>query len=181
MGHAPSDSPGICARGVGKQNVQCLFMTPQGNLFHAASGFRNAEDLLEELQFALTTFRSMQKRPSLAAKIVRDAHVQRMQRQGFDEAEISQPPSPFGSVNNLIASMQGNRQSNRNGQRPFNVANVFEAKTRASDLADGQFAVHHPLMPIKEFLSDPRVLVGHEKTAFSSVGNGGSSGIRLGN
>ena len=167
MGHAPSDSPGMCTRGVGKQNVQCLFMTPHGNLFHTASGYRSATDLLEEIKFALNTFQSMKKRPAFAAKIVRDTHMDRMRQQGFGDSEIAQPSSPFASISNMLISMQrhhGNSQS-----QPFNV---FAAKTRDSDLADGRFSVHHPLMPIHEFLANPRILVGHERSAFSSVGNG---------
>ena len=177
MGHAPDDSPGMCTRGIGKQNVQCLFLTSQGQLFHTASGYRSPEDLVEELQFAFETFRLMKRRPSNATAIVRDMHVERLKRQGFHASDISQPPSPFGSMEQLFASMRGGRQGSGHRGRPLDLSSVFAAKTRASDLADGRFAVHHTLMPIGEFLEDPRILVGHESSAFSSAGNGG----RLGN
>ena len=45
VGHAPTDSCGSSFRGIGRQNVQCLFLTPKGEIFHVASGFRGADDL----------------------------------------------------------------------------------------------------------------------------------------
>lgn len=180
-GHAPSDSPGICTRGIGKQNVQCLFMTPEGNLFHTASGFRNAEDLAEELRFALSVFRKVQETPTSAPDIVRQQHLARMRRQGFSDAEIEQPLSPFSSVTQMMRSMAQGPGFGAASQGPMNVGNIFAAKTRASDLADGLFGVHYPMMTMSDFLRDPRVLVGHEASSFSSVGNGGHSGNRIGN
>ena len=54
--HSPKDLPGQCARGVGGQNVQTIFMTPEGKIFHAANGFLSADDLLNEVKFAKELF-----------------------------------------------------------------------------------------------------------------------------
>ena len=51
---------------------------------------------------------------------------------------------------------------------------------RNSELSDGRFSVHYPMIPMREFLEDPRILVGHESSAFQSVGNGGASGGPIG-
>lgn len=179
FGHAPTDASGQCTRGIGKQNVQMLFLTQRREIFHTASGFRNQEDLLKELQFALDTFQRIQRKPSAAKTIVRDSHIQRLRQQGFDEATIKRKPSPF----DLITSIQ-ERPGNQTGDpsNPFGaVDRVFAAKTRNSELADGRFAIVHPMIPIERLLENPTILVGNEKTAFSSVGNGGASGGRLGN
>jgi hypothetical protein len=102
VGHAPTDSPGSCSRGIGRQNVQCLFMTPDGRVFHASSGFRSSDDLLTELQFALKTFEAIQKSPDEAPAIVTQVHKQRLLDGGFSEEQIRRPAnSPFA----LMASL----------------------------------------------------------------------------
>lgn len=179
IGHAPSDSAGQCTRGIGKQNVQCLFLTPQGNIFHAASGFRDSEELHKELDFALNTFKAVQKKPSASPQIVRDLHIERLKQQGFDDNVINSKPSPFDTVAALQDTI--GRHAFRKQSSPFDAVNrVFAAKGRNAELADGRFAIQHPMMPIRKLLENPSVLVGNEKTAFSSVGNGGASGGRIG-
>jgi len=61
--HRPSDPAGSCIRGNGKQNVQTIFMTPAGEIFHVATGFLSSEDLFKEAQFSLDLFGEMHGEP----------------------------------------------------------------------------------------------------------------------
>ena len=178
VAHAPSDSAGFCSRGIGKQNVQCLFMTPDGRLFHTASGFRSSEDLLVELQFALKTFEAIRKSPTEASEIVAQVHKQRLIDGGFSEEQIRRPAnSPFALMSNLR-----DLSSTSQTESPLSAANgVFAAKTRQAELADGQFMMNRPLLPFSKFLKNPRQLTGNESSAFSSTSNGGASGGKIGN
>jgi len=54
--HRPKDPAGPCVRGNGQQNVQTLFLTPEGEIFHAASGYLAPEDMLAELEYARELF-----------------------------------------------------------------------------------------------------------------------------
>src|SRR5262245_55323216 len=54
--HSPTDKPGPCTRGLGHQNVQCLFLTPKGEILHAACGHLDAEDMEQEIAFAHKLF-----------------------------------------------------------------------------------------------------------------------------
>lgn len=179
VGHAPRDTPGICTRGIGKQNVQCLFMTPGGEIFHAASGFRSPEDLRSELEFSLALYRSIRKKPADSEQLVREAHIQRLRKQGFGDDVITRS-DPTGMLTTMH-TMRDFAGLNRSTGNPLNaMQNVFAIKGRGSELSDGRFSVHYPMMPMEEFLENPRVLVGHEASAFQSVGNGGASGGRIG-
>ena len=176
VGHAPSDAAGLCTRGIGKHNVQCLFLTPSGEIFHAASGYRGPEDLRSELEFALTLYRVVRKQPANASQLVRDVHIQRLRNQGFSDDEITRSDS-----SGMLMAMRTARdfaQLNRSKGNPVNEA--FAIKGRNSELSDGRFSVHYPMIPMQKFLEDPRILVGHESSAFQSVGNGGASGGPIG-
>ncbi|MFN3190036.1 MAG: hypothetical protein ACE361_05885 [Aureliella sp.] len=185
IGHAPKDTPGYCTRGIGKQNVQCLFLTPRGEIFHAASGYRGPEDLQAELTFALDLYQGMHRHPSSARQLVRDAHIKRLRAQGFSDDLITRS-DPGG----MLMMMQSARNfadlgfadlGSRSVGNPMEAANrVFAVKTRNSELSDGRFSVHYPLIPMSKFLEDPRILVGRESSAFQSVGNGGASGGSIG-
>ena len=179
VGHAPRDAAGLCTRGIGKQNVQCLFLTPGGEIFHAASGYRGPEDLRSELEFALALYRSVRKQPNSASQLVRDAHIQRLQEQGFSDDQISS--SDTGGMMFAMQTARDFSKLNRPTGNPFDaVKQAFSIKGRSSELSDGRFSVHHPMIPMQEFLEDPRILVGHEASAFQSVGNGGASGGPIG-
>ena len=182
IGHAPHDSAGFCTRGIGKQNVQCLFLTPQGEIFHTASGFRGPEDMQTELEFALATFEKIRRQPSKAKQLVRDVHIQRLRQVGFSDDVILNSGSPFSTA--MFDSIRLAQQfSNGFGksQNPMGAVNeVFAIKGRESELSDGRFAIQYPLLPMQQFMRDPRLLVGHETSAFQSVGNGGASGGLLG-
>ena len=176
VGHAPSNAAGLCTRGIGKQNVQCLFLTPSGEIFHAASGYRGPEDLRSELEFALTLYRGVRKQPANASQLVRDVHIQRLRNQGFSDDVITRSDS-----SGMLMAMRTARdfaELNRSKGNPVNQA--FAIKGRNSELSDGRFSVHYPMIPMQKFLEDPRILVGHESSAFQSVGNGGASGVPIG-
>jgi hypothetical protein len=172
--HAPTDTPGPCARGIGHQNVQCLVLTPKGEIVHAASGYLGPDDLTEELDFALKTFAAVKKSPARGKRHVADVHARRLKDLGYDDADIQ------GPRRTLLQEMlrPGGLAA---GGRLNNVQDVFAHKTRRTVLNDHKFSVRHPLLPFKEFASRPQLLVGTERTAFSSTSNGTPSGGRIGN
>ena len=57
---------------------------------------------------------------------------------------------------------------------------VFASKTRRTVLGDHRFMVQHPLISANTLLKNPRMLVGHERSAFSSTANGNPSGGQIG-
>ncbi|MHC4876980.1 MAG: hypothetical protein ACYTGL_10810 [Planctomycetota bacterium] len=178
VGHAPTDSAGPCSRGIGRQNVQCLFMTPDGRLFHTVSGFRSPDDLLLELQFALKTFESIRKSPGEGPAIVAQVHKQRLLDGGFSEEQIRRPAnSPFA----MTRALSDLGRPSQGGSSLSSVEGAFAAKTRQAELADGQFMMSRPLIPFADFLKNPRQLTGNESSAFSSTSNGGASGGKIGN
>ena len=54
--HEPGEAAPSCIRGNGEHNVQMIFLTPQGEIFHVLAGYITAGDLAEELAFALKTY-----------------------------------------------------------------------------------------------------------------------------
>ena len=54
--HDPKEPAGSCIRGNGEHNVQMIVLTPEGRIFHVVSGYIGADDLREELAFALEQF-----------------------------------------------------------------------------------------------------------------------------
>jgi hypothetical protein len=187
--HAPTDAPGPCSRGIGHQNVQCLFLTPRGEIFHAASGYLSAEELEKELMFAKDCYVRMKQNPAQARQIDTQMHAQRLKELGYSEAEIRQPRQHFFGGSGLVLFGQQNepaRNSNTGrpgaGQPGFfpgfgNGGNFFEqmleGQTKRIVLNDHKFSIEHPLLPMKDFMRQPQLLVGHEKTSFMSVGSGG--------
>jgi hypothetical protein len=59
--HKPTDPPPSCVRGNGEHNIQYLFLTPEGELFHVLAGYLSPADLAEELRFATATFDALRK------------------------------------------------------------------------------------------------------------------------
>jgi len=200
--HAPTDAPGPCSRGIGHQNVQCLFLTPAGEIFHAASGHLDPVEMEKELAFAKETYSLMKRNPAQARQIDAQAHVRRLKELGYSEAEIRQPRQHFFGGSGLVLFGQQNeptRDANTRrpdgrqqgffpglgGQQGFfpglgNGGNIFdqmfEAQSKRIVFNDHKFSIEHPLLPMNEFLRQPQLLVGHEKTSFMSVGSGGASG-----
>ena len=160
--HQPDDLPGSCTRGVGGQNVQTLFLTPEGKIFHAANGYLSAEDLLEEANFAKDLFTKMEKASGPVNEVVRQAHRERLEELGFDsdQIEAAQSGSPFSTFNLVTESEPGN---------------IFAGKTKKEVLMGNAFSIKHPLMDYRTFEKDPTPLVGSGKSSFVSTSSNGKT------
>jgi len=73
--HSPREPAGMCTPGVGHQNVQCLFLTPDGEIFHVATGHQNPEMLAEQLATAERLFTEMKEMPDQARELVVKRHL----------------------------------------------------------------------------------------------------------
>ncbi len=176
--HRPSDPAGSCIRGNGKQNVQTIFMTPAGEIFHVATGFLSSEDLFKEAQFSLDLFDEMQKNSETdLAQLVADRHRDRLRNEGFQ-------PSDINSLSNMdrIMRMANGNGPNRSGRRSANGGsgsrnsmpgmNVFQSFIEQQFLEDNQFSIKHPLMSHEQLERDPTRLVGNGQSFFASQSSG---------
>jgi len=176
VGHAPADTPGQCTQGVGKQNVQCLFLTQDGEIFHTASGFQGPEDLQRHLEAASTLFAAIRNAPDHARRIVREFHEERLTELDRDNSSRRTAPAAIAQFMTQFTHMATRgRRRNRTS-----VDDMFEFKTQNAEYSDNRYMVEHPLITLEEFQRNPRELVGREHTAFISVGNGGASGGQIG-
>lgn len=155
--HRPSDAPGPCVRGVGRQNVQCLFLTPKQQVVHVASGYLDADDLLKEIKFARDLLKKISsvKNTAKAKRLVSQAHHNRR----TSSAE-SQP-----------------------GLSPETLARFMNGSFEDSTSSDARFIAEHPLIPVQQLLRAPELLVGNHRTAFfsTSIGSQANDSIRLQN
>ena len=168
--HKPSDPPGPCSRGVGKQNVQLFFITANAEIFHVLTGYVGPEDLIREITFAIMVHKAMQARPSRARQNLVQAHRRHLKKLGFSDKQINSPRvvSPLGSI------VPGNPADFVRAFQKGNVSQAFrQAVTRAARaqaLSDHQFAIKHPLLASKKFR--PEMLVGRGKSFFGSFSTG---------
>ena len=73
--HEPSDPEPSCSRGNGEHNIQLLFLTPQGEIFHTLSGYLSAKELTAELDFGRKLFQAMVKAaPGERLSVLRKEH-----------------------------------------------------------------------------------------------------------
>jgi hypothetical protein len=72
--HAPNEQAGMCTPGIGHQNVQCLFLTPEGEIFHAVTGHQSPKALAAELDYAERLFAQMKENPDEARELVVKRH-----------------------------------------------------------------------------------------------------------
>lgn len=181
QGHAPRDAPGICAEGIGNQNVQTIFLTPAGEIFHTASGYRRPQQLLAELNFAETLFDQIRNKPEQAQQLIRTSHRDRMKLAGYTDEVLDRRPSRMNPFADVMESMPRLSQSSTQRNMPLDPQRMndefFAGKTRMAQLLDYRFIHDHPLMPFDEFERNPRLLVGNATTAFAS---GPSSGGQIG-
>ena len=56
--------------------------------------------------------------------------------------------------------------------------NIFAGKTKKEVLRGNAFSIQHPMMDYKTFEKDPTLLVGKEKSAFTSRSNDGTTPAR---
>ncbi len=170
--HQPGEPAGYCIRGNGKQNVQSLFLTPAGEIFHVATGFLSPEDLLVEAEFALKLFEDLkQGRKGDRGRVI-EAHRQRLESAGFSKTDIGDS-NPLAQVMGQMPNFaNGNLATGRPVNRPAGAGQVFDAMIRRQFLQDQQFAIEHPLMSWKQLERDPTLLVGNGQSFFSSSSSG---------
>lgn len=181
QGHAPRDAPGLCAEGIGNQNVQTIFLTPAGEIFHTASGYRKPEEFLAELNFAKKLFDLIREKPEQAQQSIKTSHRNRMKLAGYTDEVLDRRPSRMNPFADMMESMPRLTQSSSQRNMPFDPQGMndkfFAGKTRMAQLLDYRFIHDHPLMPFEEFEQNPRLLVGNATTAFAS---GPASGGQIG-
>jgi hypothetical protein len=161
--HAPSDPPGPCLRGNGQQNIQLIFLTPHGELFHALAGYVGPDELADELKFALATYQSLSGQRDDGEQLVREAHARHLSRLGYSEDEIHRNgEDPLGGMLSGIAMAiaEGNTT-------PGKMLGGFK---RGQALHDHRFAMRHALLPWKQF--KPEMLVGKGQSFFGSTSSG---------
>ena len=167
--HPPEDSPGTCGFGAGKQNVQAIFMTPDGEIFHVASGFRDSSSLLDEINFAKSVFAELED-SSTPESTVSAMQSDRLADLGFDRDTIdrgrvgfmSMMPSGMGpdfAPQDLGIEMPSTGMSG---------TDVFQDMIRQRVLTDGTFVARNPLMSKEEFDANPERLVGNGTSFFGS-------------
>ena len=173
--HQPGDPSGTCIRGNGKHNVQTLFLTPSGNIFHVATGFLSSEDLLAESKFAFQLFHKLNQAPQIDDNHVVEAHRNRLESVGYPGTNVQQ-------ANPLVQMMkQGFPQAGGNVIKgvPFlgstKTGNVLDLMIRQQFFQDQKFSMQYPLMSWEQFERDPTTLAGNGQSFFSSS----SSGSRL--
>ena len=170
--HSPNSPSGNCIRGNGKQNVQTIFLTPAGEIFHVATGFLSGQDLANESKFALALFKEMKKSGSDSTLVV-DAHRKRLDEEGFAENEIN-ARNPFSQM-----AMMGMPGSNGSGTKSMNgpgktvdPQQMFGSFVKRQFLEDNQFSMRNPMMNWQQLEADPTKLVGNGKSFFSSSSSG---------
>ena len=170
--HAPSDQAGLCAPGIGNQNVQTVFLTPEGRIFHTASGFQDGPQLVREMNFASSLFEKIKESPEIAEQTVQSDHRSRMLKAGYSPQQLQQSTGPFRLP--FGPKSMRSAQINGTGNSPFNI---FAAKTEQSRMLDYQFSQQYPMLEWEQFEQNPRLLVGDAVTAFAS---GNASGGKIG-
>ena len=184
--HRPNESPGPCIRGNGKQNVQTIFMTPQCEIFHVATGYQSADDLLTESEFALNLFDKIKSASKLEkSQQVVNAHQQRLGK------SVPSTREPLGEFNGLVSRLMPGQGSFRPGSQTRNPLlgqsnfrpgsqtrnglpgqNVLGQFTQMGVDDDQRFSIQHPLMTYRELERDPTKLVGSGSSFFASSGGG---------
>ena len=168
IGHAPNEPPGDCIRGNGRQNVQTIFMTPDEEIFHVATGFLAPQDMLTEMQFANQLFHRLKAERENRHDLVRKAHQDVLQ-------SLGSPGTMDGNNGPLAESMREMMTSAQNGQMPISgmggMGNPFQQLSNQFMTQDQRFMVNRPLILRSDFERDPGELVGRGKTFFSSSKN----------
>lgn len=158
--HAPQDAPGSCGRGAGRQNVQTIFLTPRGKIFHVATGYLSSDDLMGELEFASSTYDAIQdSNPQQATRELVGIHAQRMSDLGFSRDQIYNP-SEFQEMKTGFSPSDLGFTSSKNS--------IFGDIGANRMLRDAQFTMRNPLMSRSEFMSNPTELVGSRPSFFGS-------------
>lgn len=170
--HQPGDPSGMCIRGNGKQNVQTLFLTPSGNIFHVATGFLSPDDLLAESKFAFQLYQKLNREPQIDGNDVVEAHRHRIETAGYPKKNVQQASPVAQMMKQGFPQVSGNVikdvpffGSNRPG-------NFMDLMIRQQILQDQKFSIQYPLMSWEQFERDPKTLVGNGQSFFSSSSSG---------
>ena len=167
IGHAPNEPPGDCIRGNGRQNVQTIFMTPDEEIFHVATGFLSPQDMMTEMEFAKELFDSLNTEDENRHDLVRKAHQDVLTNLG------SQNTQKFADEP-MAEAMKGMMNFGQNGQLPISgMGNPFQQLSNQLMTQDQRFMVKRPLIQRTDFERDPGALVGRGKTFFSSSKSSG--------
>jgi len=163
--HSPNDQPGPCGKGAGRQNVQCIFMTRAGEIFHVAGGFLSGEDLLQEITFAKDLFGNM-KQSANPQRVVVDQHTRFLTKAGFTNDQIRS-----GRIGMFGEGMPDFSPKDLGIQLPNAASNqVFDQMHSRRTLADHRYCIQNPLISKASFDQQPEKLVGTNKSFFGSNG-----------
>ena len=166
IGHAPNEPPGDCIRGNGRQNVQTIFMTPDEEIFHVATGFLSPQNMMTEMEFAKELFDSLNTEDENRHDLVRKAHQDVLTNLG------SQNTQKFADEP-MADALRGMMNFGQNGQMPISgMGNPFQQLSNQLMTQDQRFMVKRPLIQRTDFERDPGDLVGRGKTFFSSSSSG---------
>ena len=175
INHRPSDPAGFCIRGNGQQNVQTIFMTPEGEIFHVATGFLSADDLIDEANFALTLFDDMkQNRDSNNASLVAQSHRNRLKQLGFDDSDINDV-SGMSRIMKMANNLGSGSRVPMGGRQSGNLVpggDVFQPFIERQIIGDHQFSIKYPLITGAQLEQDPAKLVGNGQSFFASSSSG---------
>jgi hypothetical protein len=172
LAHAPTDPAGPCGIGAGRQNVQTLFLTPKGEIFHVVSGYLDAKTLLEEIGFARQLWEQIKTESEERKRIVVEVHRRRLQELGYSEREIAEAKTPAFDLRLKQLS-----PSDLGFDVPdFSFPGLPEGMPQpfSSDiqkwrvLKDHDFVMGHPLISIQQFNRQVSQLVGEGSTFFGS-------------
>ena len=156
--HSPDEPPGPCGRGAGRQNVQTVFMTPAGKIYHVATGFLSPDDLQAELEFASETYRSLRQSRDPGLRLV-GLQSERMSELGFSPTELQ--------TDNLMQELTTMFSPSDLGIRMPSRSPLGDVG-RNRMLRDAKFVVQNPLIDRHDFEQDPTRLVGQHKSFFGS-------------
>lgn len=161
--HSPADPPGPCGPGAGRQNVQCIFLTRGGEIFHVAGGFLDGPSLLNEIKFASDLFAKL-KESQDPRQLVADTHRRFLAQNGFSPEQIRS-----GQVGLFDENMPNFSPKDLGIDIPAGQANQFlDQMHRYRVLADHRYLIQNPLVQKSEFDEAPEKLVGNQKSFFGS-------------
>lgn len=145
--HAPGTPAGTCIRGNGEHNIQMLLLTPDGRLLGVLAGYIAPEDLVQELEFALSV------QASLA-----------------DEGRMAPEDRVVAAHREFLDALAAREKGGGGDRDARPLADWERRRTRA----DHRFSMKHALMDAADFR--PTALVGNATTFFGSSSGGKPEG-----
>jgi len=162
--HRPSDPPGPCLRGNGAQNVQVLFLTPEGQVFHAIVGYIDGSDLLRELEFAKEIDAGFRQTRDDPREYLRSVHRQRLESEGRGRGAADPATEGLAAIGSFLPPFGGR------GSDAAAFANpMLDLMTQGARFQGHQYCLRHPLQDWQQLDRDPAPLVGSGQTFFASM------------